>query len=79
MDKFFALHPAANPQDYTDAIQDRLIKIKAILTCLVFAVEFVNDYHELDKETIYLTLTVVEGFVEEINCLYDRVARSQSQ
>lgn len=73
MEKPFILNPALTSLNIKDAIDERLGKLKGILNCLMFAMEFVQDDNELDNETAYHALWAVDGFLEEITCLKQKL------
>lgn len=73
MEKTFLINPNLNLQNIKDAIDERISKLKGILNCLMFAMEFVQSDDELDNESAYHALWTMDGFVEEINCLKNKM------
>lgn len=69
MEKYFILNPQINLSNIQDAIDERLDKIKGILNCLIFALEFTQSDQQLDNYSAYHALWAIDGYLEEINCL----------
>lgn len=69
MEKYFIVNPQATSLNIQDAIDEKLDKIRGILNCLIFAIEFTQEDQELDSSSAYHTLWAIDGFLEEINCL----------
>jgi hypothetical protein len=56
-----------------DAIFSKMQQSKAILTCVMFAIEFVRDDMILDNSTIYNALWAVDSYLENIELLFDQL------
>lgn len=69
MEKLFILNPAANTTDLIDAIDEKISKIKGILNCVIFALEFSDSDDKLDHSSAYHALWAIDGFLDEVNCL----------
>lgn len=69
MEKYFILNPQINLSNIQDAVDERLDKIKGILNCLIFALEFTQCDQQLDNHSAYHALWAIDGYLEEINCL----------
>lgn len=72
MEKPFIINPTLNIIDIKNAIDERVSKIKGVLNCLMFATEFIQGDDELDNNSVYHTLWVIDGFLDEINCLQQK-------
>jgi hypothetical protein len=55
-----------------DAIFSKMQQSKAILTCIMFAIEFVRDDMAIDNSTIYNALWAVDDCLENIGLLFER-------
>lgn len=71
MEKTFVLNPTLNLLNIKDAIDERLSKIKGILNCLMFA--NLQNEEELDNDSTYHALWAMDGFLEEISCLKQKL------
>lgn len=57
---------AISPADFKEKIYEKLVKAKAVLTCIMFAAEFLRDDKILDNTTIYHTLWVVDEYLDDL-------------
>jgi hypothetical protein len=73
MEKPFILNPTLNLLEIKDAMDERFSKLKGVLNCLMFAVEFVQGDDELDNDSAYHALWAIDGFVDEIYCLKQKL------
>ena len=69
MRDFFLLKPDMPAVDLKDAIHSHLNKTKAILTCAMFATEFIRDDVKLDDHTLYHVLWAADDYLEDIETL----------
>lgn len=69
MEKIFILNPAINNLVIQDAVEERINKMKGVLNCLIFSLEFTQEDQELDSTSAYHALWAIDGFLDEINCL----------
>ena len=72
MDSIFTLKPFATVLELKDAIDERLIKAKAITGCLLS-----QDYdlHESNHAIFNGAVWAIDGFIEEIEFLGDRLSK----
>jgi hypothetical protein len=70
MQHAFILNPHASPLDLKDAIHEVCTKSKAILTCMLFAMNFAREEMELDQGTIYHLVSTMHGYVDEMAQLF---------
>jgi len=73
MEKSFLLNPSFNLLEIKDAMNDRFSKIKGILNCLIFALEFVQGDDELDHNSAFHALWAIDGFLDELCCLKEKL------
>lgn len=73
MNKIFTLNSSCTTINIKDAIDERFNKIKGILNCLIFALEFTQDDQELDSSSAYHALWAIDGLLDEINCLRQKI------
>lgn len=73
MDNAFVYNTELYQTQIQDTIQDRINKAKAVITCLMFSVEFLNEDVSLDNSTIFHALWAVDGFLEEIELLQNKL------
>ena len=73
MQDLFTLRADAAKIDLTDAIHSRFNKTKAILTSIMFSLEFIRDDMKLDNSTIYHALWAADGYLEELEVLFQRL------
>jgi hypothetical protein len=76
MDSPFILNPRITVPTIKDAIHERMSKLSGVLTCLMYATEFIQDDQGLDRNSIYHTLWAMEGFLDEVNCLQQQLMTS---
>lgn len=76
MEKLFILNPAANIPDCKDAMDEKFCKIRGILNCVIFALEFANGDDKLDHSSAYQALWAIDGFLDEVNCLRQKICES---
>jgi hypothetical protein len=69
MENPFILNPTITITNLKDAIAERIDKIRGILNCVMFAIEFTNDYDELDSSSAFHALWAIDGLLEETDCL----------
>lgn len=73
MDNIFILNPSADDLDIKDAIDERLSKAQAIISC--FMANNTSDM-ELPRNKIFDTIWAVDDYLNEIeylnNCLSER-------
>lgn len=69
MNAVFTFNPATTVPDIKDAIDEKFRKIKGILNCLIFALEFTQEDQRLDASSAYHALWAIDGFLEEIDYL----------
>ena len=75
MDNIFTLRPHITPSDLKDAIDERLIKAKAITSYLM------ADYFNTQKHVetlLYGAVLAIDGFIDEIEYLGDRLEKVNS-
>lgn len=58
-----------------DQIHEKITKAKSVLTCIMFATEFVHNEVEIDNHTIYHALWSVDDYLEELDILFQRLER----
>jgi hypothetical protein len=63
--------------DLKDAIHSRISKAKAILTCVMFASEFVRDDMTMDDHAVYHALWAADDYLEELDMLFQRLEEIQ--
>lgn len=49
-----------------DQIHEKINKAKAVLTCIMFATEFVLDGMEIDHSTLYHALWAVDDYLGDL-------------
>lgn len=54
-----------------DQIYEKINKAKSVLTCAMFATEFVRDEVEIDNHTLYHALWVVDEYLDELIKIWD--------
>lgn len=64
MEKLFILNPTADALAIKDGLEERLDKLKGVLSVLMYATVYNNDT-ELDNNTIYHTLWAMDGLLDE--------------
>jgi hypothetical protein len=69
MEKPFIFNPNINSLDLKDAIDERYSKLRGVLNCLIFAIEFTQEDQELDNSSAYHALWAIDGFLEEVDYL----------
>jgi hypothetical protein len=72
MDNIFILNPSLDRMDLIDALNERITKIKALVTCLIFAC---NNDSGIDNDVIGNTAWAIEGFIEEIESLQEQIEK----
>lgn len=70
MQSIFTLNPNATRLELHDEIYSRFQKTKAVLTCIMFAIQFVRDEVELDNGTLYNALWAVDDQLFDLERLY---------
>ncbi|MGD9153691.1 MAG: hypothetical protein PVG30_08605 [Gammaproteobacteria bacterium] len=75
MDDIFALKPFVTALELKDAIDERLIKAKAITGCLLS-----QDYdlHESNHAIFNGAIWVIESIIDEIEFLEDRLSKMRN-
>ncbi|MGD9153146.1 MAG: hypothetical protein PVG30_05785 [Gammaproteobacteria bacterium] len=73
MDSIFTLKPFTTILELKDAIDERLIKAKAITGCLL-AQDY--DLHESNHAIFNGAIWTVDGLIEEIELLGDRLSKA---
>ena len=73
MQEIFTLNPSIAAIDLKDAIYCRINKTKAILTCVMFAAEFLRDDMEVDNHTLYNALWIADDCLNELGVLFQRL------
>lgn len=68
MTKIFIINPAAIRANLQDAIDERITKIKSITASLLLADETCLDY-----QTMYGTIWAIDGLLDEVDALYQRL------
>ena len=74
MDNIFILNPSVTDLDLKDAIDESFLKIKAITVCLLATRDGIN---ELDQETMYNLIWLVDDYLDEIDLLRNKLLRQQ--
>ncbi len=59
--------------DLKDQIYEKITKAKSVLTCIMFAAEFLCDDIKLDNHTLYNALWAADGYLEELEVLFNRL------
>lgn len=59
--------------DLKDQIYEKIAKAKSVLTCVMFATEFIRDDMVLDKRTLYHALWATDGYLEELEMLFNQL------
>lgn len=67
-------HPSNIPSatdtlNLRDQIHEKINKAKSVLTCIMFAAEFVSDGIGIDRNTLYHALWALDDYLEEITDL----------
>ena len=75
MENLFVLNPKSTNLNIQDAIYSKIQKSKAILTCAMFAAEFIRDGMELDNHTFYHVLWAIDDCLEEIDLLFEQLKK----
>jgi hypothetical protein len=72
MDNIFILNPSLDKMDLVDAINERITKLKALVTCLLFA-----SYSDsgIDNNVVGNTAWAIEGFIDEIELLQEKIEK----
>jgi len=70
MDNTFLLNPSLSKLDFKDAIDERNIKILALLNCLTVTHDAMI---KIDRETIYNTIWIIRDFLDEIQLLEKQI------
>ncbi len=65
------INPNSDSLYLKDQIFEKLHKAKAVLTCIMFAAEFVRGETEIDNHTLYHALWAVDEYLEQLVKLYD--------
>jgi hypothetical protein len=63
----------SSPLNLKDTTYHNLQKSKAILTCVMFATEFIRDDMALDNQTIYHALWAVDDYLENIETMLEQL------
>ncbi len=69
MDYHTISNPAIDLIDLKDKIYEKITKAKAVISCIMFAVEFVRDEVEIDNHTLYHALWVVDEYLDDLKRL----------
>jgi len=69
MDNIFSLKPSITPLEIKDAIDERLIKARAIANCLL-AQDY--SYNEPSSSAIHGAVWAIDDYLREIECLEDK-------
>jgi hypothetical protein len=59
--------------DIKDAIFSKMQQSKAIITCVMFATEFIRDDMRLGNATLYHALWAVDHYLEELGLLLEQL------
>ena len=70
MDKAFLFNPTITSVQIEDAINIRLWKANALLTCLMSSAEFLENKCTANVDTIHNALWAINDFLEEISTLW---------
>ncbi|MGD9107686.1 MAG: hypothetical protein PVI75_00760 [Gammaproteobacteria bacterium] len=74
MDNIFLLNPSLSELDLQDAIDERFIKIQAIISGLLATQE---GELELDRDTIYQMIWAIQDFTDEIEVFRCKIKKSK--
>lgn len=66
MDYQSSYRPTVEFSDFKEQIYEKITKAKAVLTCAMFGMEFLRDDMQLDNQTLYYALWVVDDYLDEI-------------
>ncbi len=58
-----------------DLIYAKVQKSQAVLTCIMFAAQFVRGEMELDNNTLYHALWAVDDYLEELGLLFEQLKK----
>ena len=75
MENLFILNPNSSCLDLKDALYVKIQKSKAVLTCIMFAVQFIRGEVELDNNTLYHALWAVDDYLEELGLLFEQLKK----
>jgi hypothetical protein len=56
-----------------DQTYEKINKAKSVLTCVMFATEFVRDEMVVDNNTIYHALWAVDEYLDELEKLFQQI------
>ncbi|MGD9152303.1 MAG: hypothetical protein PVG30_01415 [Gammaproteobacteria bacterium] len=70
MDNIFVLNPSVTTLDLKDAINERFMKAKSIIACLML--QDVN-YNEPNYSVIYNAIWTISDFLDEIEYFEDKI------
>jgi len=73
MNKIFTFNSSCTTLNIKDAIDERFNKIKGVLNCLIFAIEFVDEENELDNNSLYHALWAIDEYLSELIVLYRNI------
>ena len=74
MENLFLLNPNSTGLDLKDALYTKIQKSKAVMTCIMFAAQFVRGEMELDNNTLYHALWAVDD-LEELGLLFEQLKK----
>lgn len=60
---------------FKDQMNEKIIKAKSILTCIMFAIEYVRDDIKLNNYTLYNALWVADDYLEELEMLLNQLEK----
>jgi hypothetical protein len=73
MENFSVSNPSFSSINIKDAIFSKMQQSKAILTCVMFATEFIRDDMQLGNATLYNALWAVDHYLEELGLLFEQL------
>jgi len=75
MDNIFTLNPSITPLEVKDAIDERLIKARAIANCLLSQD---NAYHEPSYSALHGAIWAIDDYLDEIEQLGNRLNKMKN-
>lgn len=76
MEQAFILNPALSAADLKDTIEEKICKIKGILSCVIFALEFTHREDKLDHTSVCQVLWTINEFLEEVDYLRQKLGET---
>jgi hypothetical protein len=70
MSSIFVLRQDVTPSEIQDAIDERMVKLKGIVGCLL-------NSTDVPQETVHDAIFAIDGYLEELECLQNRLVAPQ--